>query len=53
MGINQPQDWGLRYAAAISLQEIATPTAYAALQQALNHENDKVVRSRISIAINN
>lgn len=45
-----PEDWGLRYAAAVSLQEIATPAAYAALQAALNQEADKVVRSRITTA---
>ena len=47
-----PQDWGLRYAAAVSLQQIATPAANIALQQALNQENDKVVRSRIAAAVN-
>ena len=47
-----PQDWGLRYAAAVSLQQIATPAANIALQQALNRENDKVVRSRIAAAVN-
>lgn len=46
-----PQDWGLRYAAAVSLQQIATPAACAALQQALNQENDKVVCSRIAQAL--
>ncbi|MGJ5673928.1 MAG: HEAT repeat domain-containing protein [Nostochopsis sp.] len=45
-----PEDWGLRYAAAVSLQEIATPAAYAALEAALNQETDKVVRSRITTA---
>ncbi|BAY82163.1 bilin biosynthesis protein PecF [Calothrix parasitica NIES-267] len=47
-----PQDWGLRYAAAVSLQQVATPAANIALQQALNQENDKVVRSRIAAAVN-
>ncbi|NJS16855.1 MAG: HEAT repeat domain-containing protein [Nostocaceae cyanobacterium CSU_2_110] len=47
-----PQDWGLRYAAAVSLQEIATPSANIALQQALKQEDDKVVQSRISAALN-
>ena len=45
-----PEDWGLRYAAAVSLQEIGTPAAYAALQTSLNQEADKVVRSRITMA---
>ena len=47
-----PEDWGLRYAAAVSLQEIATPTANIALQQALKQEHDKVVQSRIARAVN-
>jgi len=46
-----PQDWGLRYAAAVSLQEIATPEANIALQQALKQEDDKVVRGRIATAV--
>lgn len=46
-----PQDWGLRYAAAVSLQEIATPAANIALQKALKHEADKVVQSRIAKAL--
>ncbi|MEB3216633.1 MAG: HEAT repeat domain-containing protein [Nostocales cyanobacterium 94392] len=48
-----PQDWGLRYTAAVSLQKIATPLAKMALHQALKQEHDKVVLSRISAAINN
>ncbi|BAZ22386.1 bilin biosynthesis protein PecF [Kalymmatonema gypsitolerans NIES-4073] len=46
-----PEDWGLRYAAAVSLQEIATPEACAFLQVAQNQESDKVVRSRITVAL--
>ncbi|AFZ23077.1 PBS lyase HEAT-like repeat protein [Cylindrospermum stagnale PCC 7417] len=46
-----PEDWGLRYAAAVSLQEIATPEASAALQQAIAQEADKVVLSRITTAL--
>ena len=42
-----PEDWGLRYAGAVALQEIATPDANIALHQALKLEADKVVRSRI------
>lgn len=45
-----PEDWGLRYAAAVSLQEIATPEAKAALQNAIAQEADIVVRSRIALA---
>lgn len=46
-----PEDWGLRYAAAVSLLEIATPEASAALQQAIAQEADKVVLSRITTAL--
>ncbi|OUL26670.1 glycosyl transferase family 2 [Nostoc sp. T09] len=46
-----PDDWGLRYAAAVSLQQIATPEAQVALQQAIAQETDKVVQSRIAIAL--
>ncbi|MBE9053623.1 HEAT repeat domain-containing protein [Nostocales cyanobacterium LEGE 11386] len=46
-----PEDWGLRYAAAVSLQEIATKQAQAALQQAIAGEADQVVRSRITLAL--
>ncbi len=46
-----PEDWGLRYAAVVSLQEIATPEAYTALQAALNQETDQVVRSRTETAL--
>ncbi|KAF3883887.1 MULTISPECIES: HEAT repeat domain-containing protein [Nostocales] len=46
-----PDDWGLRYAAAVSLQEIATPEAYRALQMAIDRETDTVVRSRVTMAL--
>lgn len=46
-----PEDWGLRYAAAVSLQEIATLEAIASLQQATAQEADKVVLSRIANAL--
>lgn len=45
------EDWALRYAAAISLQEIATPEACTALQQALTREPDKVVQARLNTAL--
>jgi phycoerythrocyanin alpha-cysteine-84 phycoviolobilin lyase/isomerase subunit PecF len=48
-----PEDWGLRYAAAVSLQEIATPEVLSVLQVAQNQESDRVVRSRIAIALEN
>lgn len=46
-----PEDWGLRYAAAVSLAEISTPQAKNALQNAIAQESDQVVRSRIAIAL--
>ncbi|MFQ4145556.1 HEAT repeat domain-containing protein [Chlorogloeopsis sp. ULAP02] len=46
-----PEDWGLRYAAAVSLQEIATPEAHSALMTAFDREPDQVVRSRIATAL--
>ncbi|MBD2495925.1 HEAT repeat domain-containing protein [Nostoc sp. FACHB-280] len=46
-----PEDWGLRYAAAVSLQELATPKAKAALQTAIAQETDPVVRSRVALAV--
>lgn len=46
-----PEDWGLRYAAAVSLQEIGTVAASMALQQAIAQEIDQVVRSRITNAL--
>ena len=46
-------DWALRYAAVVSLQEIATAEAIAALQQAFTQELDKVVQLRIKTALEN
>lgn len=46
-----PEDWALRYAAALSLAEIGTPEAIAVLQQALTQESDHVVQSRIRRAL--
>lgn len=46
-------DWALRYAAVVSLQEIATAEAFAALQQALTQELDNVVQLRIKTALEN
>ncbi len=46
-----PQDWGLRYAAVVSLQEIATPQAYAVLSAGVACESDRVVRSRMKKAL--
>lgn len=41
------EDWALRYAAAVSLGEIATDEAIAALNRALLQESDQVVQQRI------
>jgi bilin biosynthesis PecF protein len=48
--LQNPEDWGLRYAAAVSLQEIGTPTAIAVLDLALTQEKDMVVQARIKNA---
>ncbi|MFB8788381.1 MAG: HEAT repeat domain-containing protein [Potamolinea sp.] len=45
------QDWALRYAAIISLQEIATTEAIDALKQALSQESDAVVQERLKTAL--
>ncbi|MGC1395682.1 MAG: HEAT repeat domain-containing protein [Coleofasciculaceae cyanobacterium] len=49
----KPQDWALRYAAVVSLEEIATEATMATLQQALNQEIDQVVQLRIQSALDN
>ncbi|MEO8893408.1 MAG: HEAT repeat domain-containing protein, partial [Coleofasciculaceae cyanobacterium] len=49
----KPQDWALRYAAVVSLEEIATEATIATLQQALNQEIDQVVQLRIKTALDN
>lgn len=54
-----PEDWGLRYASAVSLAEIAAHAtiiewrivAKTALQQALVTESDHVVHARIRLAL--
>jgi bilin biosynthesis PecF protein len=47
----KPQDWALRYAAVVSLEEIATEATITTLQQALNQEIDKIVQLRIKTAL--
>lgn len=49
--LSSPEDWGLRYAAVVSLAEIATPEALVALEHALAQETDKVVLHRITTAL--
>lgn len=45
------EDWALRYAAAVSLGEIATDEAINALRQALEQESDRVVQQRIHLLL--
>lgn len=45
------EDWALRYASVVSLQEIATIETQTALQQALTQEKEKVVLARIATAL--
>lgn len=46
-----PEDWGLRYAAVVSLAEIGTQSAYTVLEQALTTEADAAVQARIQLAL--
>jgi phycoerythrocyanin alpha-cysteine-84 phycoviolobilin lyase/isomerase subunit PecF len=46
-----PEDWGLRYAAAVSLAQMATPASCVALKQAIVQEADQVVRTRMLTAL--
>ncbi|WP_416668549.1 HEAT repeat domain-containing protein [Egbenema bharatensis] len=45
------EDWALRYAAALSLAEIATSEAQMTLHQALKQEADPVVKARIQAIV--
>ena len=49
----EAEDWALRYAAVVSLEEIATMSVFATLQEALTQEPDKVVQLRIKTALKN
>lgn len=49
--LHNADDWGLRYAAVVSLQEIATPEAIAAGKHALTQEPDKAVQARLKTAL--
>lgn len=49
----KPQDWALRYAAVVSLEEIATEATISILQEALSQEIDQVVNLRIQTALDN
>ncbi|MBE9126417.1 MULTISPECIES: HEAT repeat domain-containing protein [unclassified Coleofasciculus] len=46
-----PEDWGLRYAAVVSLEDMASPEVIPTLEQALKKESDQVVRVRLERAI--
>lgn len=45
------EDWALRYAAVVSLQEIGTTEAIAVIKQALLQESDVVVQGRMAAAL--
>jgi bilin biosynthesis PecF protein len=45
------EDWALRYAAVVSLQEIGTVEAIAVIKQALLQESDVVVQGRMAAAL--
>ncbi|MGA9379637.1 MAG: HEAT repeat domain-containing protein [Phormidium sp.] len=47
------EDWALRYAAIVSLQEIATSETQAILQQALHQQTDQIVTLRCQTALEN
>ncbi|NEO95749.1 MAG: HEAT repeat domain-containing protein [Moorea sp. SIO3G5] len=49
--ISQPDDWGLRYSAAVSLEEIGNSDAILVLQAASESESDLVVQTRIERAL--
>lgn len=47
------EDWALRYAAVVSLEEIATELTTSTLQEALIQELDNVIQLRIKTALDN
>ncbi|WP_071517211.1 HEAT repeat domain-containing protein [Geitlerinema sp. PCC 9228] len=49
--LTNAEDWALRYAAAVALEEIGTPAAVTALQNAQTNESDLVVQTRIQTAL--
>jgi bilin biosynthesis PecF protein len=51
--LSNVEDWALRYAAIVSLQEIATPESQAILQQALDQQTDQIVKLRCQTALEN
>jgi len=47
------EDWALRYAAVISLEEIATPETQAILAETLPQQSEQIVRLRCQTALEN
>ena len=51
--LSNVEDWALRYAAIVSLQEIATPKTQAILTEALSQQSDPIVKLRCQTALEN
>lgn len=51
--LSNVEDWALRYAAIVSLQEIATPETQAILEQSLQQQTDRIVKLRCQTALEN
>lgn len=51
--LSNVEDWALRYAAIVSLQEIATPETQKILEQSLGQQTDRIVRLRCQTALEN
>lgn len=51
--LSNVEDWALRYAAIVSLQEIATPETQAILTEALSQQGDPIVKLRCQTALEN
>lgn len=51
--LSNVEDWALRYAAIVSLQEINTPETQAVLEQSLHQQTDQILRLRCQTALEN
>ncbi|MFB2938795.1 HEAT repeat domain-containing protein [Aerosakkonemataceae cyanobacterium BLCC-F154] len=51
--LSNVEDWALRYAAIVSLEEIATPETQAILTEALAQQGDRIVKLRCQTALEN
>jgi phycocyanobilin lyase alpha subunit len=51
--LSNVEDWALRYAAIVSLQEIATSETKAILEQQLQQQTDQIVKLRCQTALEN